>query len=444
MQLETISGWGGFPRRLSRVATPRDEGGLRALTSAGGGMIARGSGRAYGDSAIGSAVTLDMRRMNRMISFDPETGVLVAEAGVTLAEIIETFLPRGWFPYVTPGTKYVTIGGAIAADVHGKNHHKEGSFGAFVDWVELLGEGNEIVRASRGENSTVFSWTLGGMGLTGVILRAALRLRPVRTGWIRQKMSVARNLDAALESLSGHQDATYSVAWIDCLARHDELGRSLVMLGEHAELAELPSGESGRPLTPPERRKKRVPFHMPTATLNRHTVKLFNALYWRNGNRRAGTQLVDWDSYFYPLDAILGWNRIYGKRGFVQFQCALPLETSRDGLTALLQATSSAGLGSFLAVLKKFGEGNGGLSFPMPGYTLALDFPANRRSLALLERLDAITIEHGGRFYLAKDARLAAHSLHQADPRTLEFRAVRRAAGLDQIYSSAQSERLLL
>jgi len=228
------------------------------------------------------------------------------------------------------------------------------------------------------------------------------------------------------------------VAWIDCLATGAEMGRSLVMTGEHATRAEL----GARPVLPPARRKRSVPVDLPGLALNRYTVKAFNALYWQAGLRRAGEELVDWESYFYPLDSILGWNRIYGRRGFLQFQCVLPDAAARAGMGALLGAISASGQGSFLAVLKRLGAEGGGLSFPMPGHTLALDFPATRRVQALFDRLERIVIDHGGRFYLAKDARLSAATLRRADARVEGFAAERRTAGLEQRFASVQSERL--
>lgn len=440
---EELAGWGRYPRRPGPVARPRDAEAVGALIGAGG-VIARGNGRAYGDSAMGAAATLDLRRLNRMLSFDAEAGRLVAEAGVLLGDVIATFLPRGWFPWVTPGTKFVTLGGAIAADVHGKNHHRDGAFGTFVDWIDVMGADGAVTRASREENAELFAWTLGGMGLTGVILRAAIRLRPVESGWIAQTTIPAQNLAEAMAAFESADDATYSVAWIDCLASGAALGRSLVMTGEHVPADDLPREHRTQPCRTPPKRRLSVPFDAPAAALNRLSVRAFNALYWRRALRAPREALVDWDSYFYPLDAILGWNRIYGRRGFVQFQCALPLARSAAGLRALLSETSAAGQGSFLAVLKRFGAQESRFSFPMEGYTLALDFPANPRTLALLDRLDAIAAEHGGRFYLAKDARLSAATLHRVDPRAAAFRAMRRETGCDGAFASAQSERLLL
>ncbi len=439
-RLTTLTGWGRYPRHATRLSAPRDTDALaQALRM--GPAIARGLGRAYGDSAVG-AHTISMRHFDRMIAFDPASGQLVAEAGVSLAEIIEAFLPRGWFPHVTPGTRFVTLGGAIAADVHGKNHHGEGSFGAFTDWIDLMGADGIVTRCSRDANADLFRHTLGGMGLTGVILRAAIRLRPVESGWIRQRTIPAPGLEAALDAFEAGMDATYSVAWIDCLASGAALGRSLVMLGEHAARADLPTERRARPYQTPPRRRRSLPIDLPGFVLNPASVRAFNAAYYALGRVKSDAQLVDWESYFYPLDAIGGWNRLYGRRGFMQFQCALPLDAGRAGLQRLLRAIAGSGAGSFLAVLKRFGPQDSSISFPMPGYTLALDFPLTARSLALMPHLDRITADHGGRFYLAKDSRMSAETLIRTDPRMADFAAWRQARGLSAQFASAQSERL--
>ncbi|MFC2967107.1 FAD-binding oxidoreductase [Acidimangrovimonas pyrenivorans] len=438
-----LSGWGRYPVVEAQVSAPRDEAGLIAQVRRGN-AIARGNGRAYGDSAISPDNTIEMRHFNRLIAFDDASGQLVAEAGVLLADIIAAMLPRGWFPAVTPGTKFVTLGGMIAADVHGKNHHRDGSFGNFVDWIDLVGADGTVRRCSRDENAELFDWTLGGMGLTGIVLRAAFRLRRVESGWIRQSLRPAPDLAAACALFEEARDATYSVAWIDALAGGAALGRSLVMVGEHATRDALDARRRDTPLEVPHRRRLRVPFDAPPGLLNRLTVRAFNALYDWNGRRHAGDSLIDWDSYFYPLDSILGWNRIYGRRGFVQFQCVLPLDSAQAGLTALLQAIAAHGQPSFLAVLKRMGPERGALSFPMPGYTLALDFPASRASLQLMELLDRLTLGHGGRFYLAKDGRMRAETLTASDPRAAAFRALRARDPRAETFRSAQSERLKL
>lgn len=438
-----LCGWGRYPAHDCRVSAPRTQEELMALI-AEGGAIARGNGRSYGDSAVSRDNTVHMRHFDRMLHFDATTGQLVAEAGVLLSDIIATFLPRGWFPAVTPGTKFVTLGGMIAADVHGKNHHRDGSFGRFVDWIDLVGADGAIRRCSRGVNRELFEWTMGGMGLTGVILRAGIRLRQVETGWIRQTIIPAANLDAAIDHLEATQNSTYSVAWIDCLVRGSRLGRSLVILGEHAELRELPARQRAQAYIVPTRREMSVPIGMPSGLLNCHSVRAFNRLYYWNGSRKRGTRLVDWDKYFYPLDAIRNWNRIYGRKGLVQFQCALPLAQARAGLHSLLEATSKAEAGSFLGVLKRFGDQASRFSFPLLGYTLALDFPITSRVPELLNMLDRIAIEHGGRFYLAKDSRMTAETLRRSDSRSLDFARMRYETSLHRTFRSAQSERLEL
>jgi len=438
-----LSGWGRYPRIEARLVRPDALDGLPGLMAAGP-LIARGNGRAYGDAAISRQATLDMRPFNRMASFDPDTGVLVAEAGVLLAEVIDVFLPRGWFPLVTPGTKFVSLGGAIAADVHGKNHHKDGAFSACVEWLELVGPDGTVRRASRSENADLFGWTCGGMGLTGVIRRAAIRLRPVETGWIRQRAIPAPNLAAAMDLFEAAQDATYSVAWIDCLASGRARGRSIVMLGEHAIRAELRDRQRADLFV--ERRKgaKTVPFDFPQFALNPLSVRAFNQLYYAAGRWNAGESLIDFDSYFYPLDALLEWNRIYGKAGFAQFQCVIPLAASEQGMDALLAAIARSGQGSFLAVLKRMGAQDSRFSFPMEGYTLALDFPIRRETPALFTELERIVVDHGGRFYLAKDAFLSSATLRAADPRTPAFTAMRADTGSTGRLVSALSERLEL
>jgi decaprenylphospho-beta-D-ribofuranose 2-oxidase len=437
-----LAGWGRYPVLEARTHAPRNVEALRDLVLSEHSVIARGNGRAYGDSAINPVATIEMRHLNKMISFDPSSGQLVAESGVLLGDIIAGFLPRGWFPMVTPGTKFVTLGGAIAADVHGKNHHKDGSFRTCVDWIEVMGVDGKVHRCSREEDPTLFDHTLGGMGLTGIILRAAIRLRPVETGWISQTTTAAPNLKAAMAAFEASQDATYSVAWIDCLGTGKSLGRSLMMLGEHAGRGDLSRRLAATPFKIRPKRKLSVPFDFPSFTLNRFSVRVFNTLYYWVGSHKTGIQLVDWNSYFYPLDAILGWNRIYGRKGFAQFQCVLPLARSEAGLTALLEEIARAGSGSFLAVLKRFGPQDSAFSFPMEGYTLALDFPITPKTLTLLERLDQITIDHGGRFYLAKDSRMSAATLRAADQRVEDFRLMRETRDATIQFRSTQAERL--
>jgi decaprenylphospho-beta-D-ribofuranose 2-oxidase len=440
--MERLSGWGRFPVAECEIARPRDEAALRRLVLQGPG-IARGNGRSYGDSALHPTNTIAMTGFDRMLAFEAMTGELIVEAGVMLGDIIDAFLPRGWFPSVMPGTKFVTVGGMIAADVHGKNHHKHGSFGSFVEWIDLMDAGGDIVRCSRTEYPALFAATVGGMGLSGVIVRAAIRLKRVESAWIRQMTIPAPSLDDAVEIFERVADWSYSVAWIDCLSDGAAIGRSLVMLGEHALREELDDRRRSAPYRIPARHKRRVLFDLPGFAINRYSIGLFNALYYA-GKRRGGSSLVDWDSYFFPLDGVLEWNRLYGQRGFAQFQCVLPLAASREGLKALLSRVARSGQGSFLAVLKRLGAQDSAFSFPMEGFTLALDFPISPRVLALMHELDRVTIDHGGRIYLAKDSRMSAAVLERSDTRVAAFRAQRRLTGAADRFVSLQSQRLCL
>jgi decaprenylphospho-beta-D-ribofuranose 2-oxidase len=436
-----ISGWGRFQEIEAEVSAPRSEVEVTKLVL-NGNAIARGNGRAYGDSAISRSNTIHMKYFNRMLEFNSESGQLVAEAGVLLADVIEAFLKRGWFPYVSPGTKFVTLGGMIAADVHGKNHHKDGSFGSYVDWIDVLTADGSVQRCSKIKNVELFDWTIGGMGLTGVILRAAVRLRPVTSAWIRQRTIVTKNIKHTIEIFEKSDKATYSVAWIDCLQTGSALGRSVVMLGEHAEATSLPMQCKKTPLYIPANRMRKISVDFPSWTLNKFSVRAFNALYYWNGKRKLKRQLVGWDSFFYPLDAILGWNKIYGRNGFIQFQCVIPLKNAEEGLNELLRTISNAGVGSFLAVLKRFGKQSSRFSFPIEGYTLALDFPVNNKTLDLMKKLDCITIKHNGRFYLAKDSRMSREVFQQSEHRSEAYKQFRQGDRSAEVFTSVQSERL--
>ncbi len=438
---QVLSGWGRYPRVACRLVEPRDAEEATQAILAADSLIARGNGRAYGDAALNPQGTLSMLRQGRLLAFDPSTGLLTCEAGVLLADIVALFVPRGWFPPVTPGTKFVTIGGMIAADVHGKNHHAAGSFGNHVASLDLaLGDGR-VLRCSPSENAELFAATCGGMGLTGVILRASFRLVPIETSRIRQETLPARNLDEVMELFEASQAWTYSVAWIDCLAKGRSVGRSLLYRGEHARPDELPVESRGTPLASPGKATKRLPVDFPAVALNRWSVRAFNELYFHAG--RPGIKIIDYDSFFYPLDAILEWNRIYGSSGFTQYQCVLPKAASPQGMRLLLERIAKAAAGSFLAVLKLLGRQDGMLSFPMEGYTLALDFRATAATFSLLLELDAIVRDHGGRLYLAKDARGGAQMLRSGYPRLDRFAAIRGAAGGNRVkFSSLQSQRL--
>jgi FAD/FMN-containing dehydrogenase len=332
----------------------------------------------------------------------------------------------------------------IAADVHGKNHHRDGGFGAHVEELKLVTPGGDIVACSGSENAEVFAATIGGMGLTGTIIEATFRLKPIETGWMRQRTIVAADLDGALAALRETADATYSVAWIDCLARGAALGRSLVYAAEHASRHDVATLKPGVDLFPaPRRGRLAVPLDLPAATLNRASVKVFNELYYRRGARTAGAPfLVHWDPYFFPLDGIGDWNRIYGRRGFVQYQCVVPPVAAREVLGDMIERIAARGNASFLAVLKQLGGSRGTLSFPMEGFTLALDLPVTDDVFPLLDEIDAIVVAAGGRLYLAKDARQSRATFEAGYPSLPAFRDVRRALGAEGRIMSRLSSRL--
>jgi decaprenylphospho-beta-D-ribofuranose 2-oxidase len=441
-----LSGWGRYPSSEADVYRPEKIAELAAVVAGNSAsLIARGAGRAYGDAALNDRNrVVDVQRLNRMLAFDPETGVLRCEAGVTIAELLEIFLPRGFFPPVTPGTKFVTLGGSLAADVHGKNHHRDASLGSHVLSFDLMLASGEVRRCSREENSDLFWATVGGMGLTGVILELELRLRRVESAYITGEVVRARNVDEAIETFErADRDYGYSVAWIDCTTggRSGALGRSVINLGNFAPRAALNGRRAAAPLSAGSRMRLAVPINLPNFALNPFTVRAFNEVYYAL-HRGAKRVLADYESFFYPLDSIHHWNRIYGKRGFVQYQCVWPLKESRAGLIETLEAITENGRASFLTVLKKFGPQEGILSFPMEGYTLALDFPVEDGLFSFLDRLDEMVLKRGGRVYLAKDARMRPE-VFKAMYRDLErWQAIKAQIDPGNCFSSALSRRL--
>jgi len=441
-----LSSWGRHPVETCDVYRPERLAEWAALVAGApqATLIARGLGRSYGDAALnGGGAVLRTDCLDRMLAFDPDSGLLSCEAAVSLADVLETFLPRGFFFPVTPGTKFVTVGGAIAADVHGKNHHRSGSMAAAVVDFRLLTASGEVRTCSREENADLFWATLGGMGLTGVVLDARLRLRRVETAYMAVDVERVPDLDALLERSEAADDRyDYGVAWIDCMARGRALGRSVLLRANHAATDEVPAERRGNPLRIPGRFEPAVPFVLPGPVLNRWSMQAFNELfYWTHPTRHTVTDCV---RYFYPLDSVRRWNRIYGRRGMVQYQLVLPPETARTGIVEALEALARERLPSFLAVLKSFGAASGGLlSFPRPGFTLAMDLPRVGPALArATARLDEIVLRHGGRVYLAKDATLGAGRVAEMYPDLPRFREVKAKVDPAGRFASSQSRRL--
>lgn len=428
-----ICGWGRYPRIQADVRHFDNLDGLRNCLADAPSTIPYGLGRSYGDSALAQEV-IATRRFNSILAFDPNTGMVTCECGVSLAELIDAFLPRGWFPAVVPGTKFITVGGAIASDVHGKNHHRQGCFSQQVLDLQLMLADGHLLHCSPTQNRELFRATCGGMGLTGVILTATLQLTQVPSSQIRQLVVPARCLEEVLEAFESYDHWSYSVAWIDCLASGENLGRSLLILGEH---------ETRGPLRQWPRRQWKLPCPLPGSLLNQYTVRLFNAAYHGVKTKRASESLVPLESFFFPLDAVQQWNLMYGRRGFTQYQLVLPKDAGCVGLKQILKNLSRYGMGSFLAVLKLMGaENDNYLSFPLEGYTLALDFKIEKRLFRLLDDLDRIVADHGGRIYLTKDARMSTAMFRRCYPRWREFQTLRKGLGAHLKFASLQSMRL--
>lgn len=425
-------GWGNFPKLEADVTYPLSPAECVRAIHAIENLLARGNGRSYGDSGL-AANLIDTRYLNHFIDFDETSGLLHCASGVLLHDIINVFVPRGWFLPVTPGTAFVTVGGAIASDVHGKNHHCDGTFSNHVTEIELLLGTGERVFISPWNKADLFYATCAGMGLTGIILSAKLTLKPITSSKIIETQVKAPDIEAVLAAFEDHDAATYSVAWIDCLARGKNLGRSVLMLGEHANDGLLDVAKNT---------SLSVPFALPHIVLNQTAVSLFNRFFYTSKPQKK-TRQVALESYFYPLDRLHNWNRLYGKAGFVQYQFVLPLASGVNGLRDILERIAASGRGSFLAVLKVFGKANNNhLSFPIEGYTLSLDFKVNQDVFLLLMELDKLVLKHGGRLYLPKDARMSATTFKEGYPRFDEFEEIRAKYGAIGKFASAQSKRL--
>ncbi len=415
---QELTGWGRVLRSTAQVARPER---LRELTGhvndGHGSLLARGNGRSYGDAALnGDGRVILTSRLDRLLALDEAGSSVTVEAGASFGDLVRTLLPLGYLPAVVPGTGFATVGGGLANDIHGKNHHRSGSIGQQLAWLELRTPDGRLHRIQGDEDHELLRATLGGVGLTGVIERASIRVERVPSNAVALRRERIADLDEFLQRLREEQDRTpYVVGWIDALARGARLGRGILEL----------AGPSPEGVAPAKARARRVPVDFPALALNRWSVRLFNELYFRRIPTRGRSELLPYENFLFPLDALHDWNRIYGRRGFHQFQCVVPYETGASALRQMLGLIAEAGLGSFLAVLKAMGPaGRGYLSFPQPGYTLALDFPNGPAVAGLIGRLEAITCEHGGRTYLAKDATLTPERLQQMYPQLDRFRDV--------------------
>jgi decaprenylphospho-beta-D-ribofuranose 2-oxidase len=443
LERQQVWGWGRRPVGTTDLRRPER---LRELSDLVGGprsCIARGLGRSYGDASFDSAgETILMERIDRFVEYDPGSGILECEAGVTIGELLKYFVPRGFMPPVIPGTKHVTLGGALASDIHGKNHHVDGSFCRHVVDFKLLTASGATLTCSRTENAELFWATAGGMGLTGIITSLRLQLAPLESAYVSVDFDRTPDLDATLTLFhESDQRYKYSVAWVDALAGGASLGRSVLMRGNPAPAAE------GRGLAAQEKKAHSVPGLFPGGLLNRASIQAFNALYYRRHPGAARDVIQGYEPFFFPLDRAADWNRLYGKRGFTQYQCAIPYDGGRDGLAKILELVRKDTAGSFLTVLKRFGpaEDEQLLSFAMPGYTLAMDIPWRGRDFeAVLNRLDAMVIGLGGRVYLTKDARLSPESLRRMYDRLDAWLEIKKRVDPENRFASDLARRLEL
>jgi len=433
--LVPLSGWGRSRVVLAQEIASED---LAAATE--DVALTRGLGRSYGDASLpaheGDRVASAVRA-NRILAFDPDSGVLRAEAGFSVSDMVRSFLPRCWFTPVTPGTQYVTLGGMVASDVHGKNHHRSGTFGRHVRSLRLrTGEG-KVVECSRQSHPELFAATLGGMGLTGHILEVEFTLERLASPWIEQELEIAPDLDTLLERLRAADDWPMTVSWVDAFARGRHFGRGVVVKGRWADPARAPAEPPGDPFRPA------IPFEMPSFLLNPLTGRAFYELYIRI--QRRGCRIVHPEPFFYPLDAVRHWNRLYGRRGFTQYQCVLPGRDNTQAVRRCFELLQRLSATPFLSVVKDFGEqGEGFLSFPQPGLTLSLDIPIDRRrTQQVVDRLNELVLECGGRIYMAKDAFTRAEHFRAMEPRLSEWRRVREKWDPQGRLRSALSVRLL-
>lgn len=419
--MKRYESWGRYPHAGPVTAVPvywrSDSQNFQELRQS---VLPFGQGRSYGDVCLNDGgILLDTGSLSHFIAFDETSGLIRCEAGITLAEILSLAVPRGWFLPVTPGTKFVSVGGAIANDVHGKNHHRVGTFGMHVTQFELLRSREERVICTPTQNTDLFRATISGLGLTGLILWAEIQLRRISGPFIRTECirfdTLKEFFDIARVSDQSHM---YTVAWVDCLAKNRHLGRGVFFRGNHAE------NESPRPIHSQPRRILTIPFDAPHLLLNRFAMKAFNLAYYHRHFPKHREDIVHYDPFFYPLDAIHGWNRLYGSRGFLQYQCVVPFDVEGGAIREILQRVAQTGEASFLSVLKIFGAKHspGMLSFPRPGVTLALDLRnAGSSTLRLLEELDDIVRISGGAVYPAKDARMSPDNFKVFFPRWEEF-----------------------
>ena len=439
-----VSGWGNFPMIDASVFSPSSEEEVVQCTSALTSCVIRGNGRSYGDAALYDNVVSTLR-LDTVLHFDATHGKVQCESGVLIGTLLKMIVPQGYFLPVVPGTQHITVGGAIAADIHGKNHHLDGTIANFVESMDILLADGNVVTCSANENANLFWNTFGGMGLTGFILRASLRLRPIKTSYVVQETIKCDNLAETMRMFETSSRWRYTVAWLDALKGGMEVGRSMFSRGEHAAFQHLEKKAHLRnPLAISNPITIRVPQIVPSVVINKYGIQAFNALYYGKQRQKAKRKVVHFNRFFFPLDAITDWNNLYGKEGFLQYQMVIPYDYSTIALGEIISKIHQSKAFCTLAVLKKFGDANphSPLSFPLNGYTLALDFKRSPAVFELLELLDDIVSNYEGRIYLAKDSRLSAKYMEKFYPGLKEATSVAEAYNPKGKFRSMLSDRL--
>lgn len=439
----TVANWGHYPWIKTDESTFSSLPQLESILASNPHLSVRGLGRCYGDSSLSEHIVSTLK-FDKILSFDTDLGIFECQSGLSLAKILTVIVPKGWFLPVTPGTKFVTIGGAVASDVHGKNHHSVASFSSHILEMDIISSAGSVLTCSALLNTDLFRATCGGMGLTGLISRVRFKLKKIETAYIKQVQIKARNLPEILDLFEEYKSYTYSMAWIDCLKGGDSFGRSILTVGEHALPDEVSNVAATELLIKPKKSILAIPFDFPSFVLNPLSIKAFNFLYYNKNYKKEMPGIVSYDPFFYPLDAIKQWNKMYGKKGFVQYQFVLPLASGKEGLTDVLARIRKKGLGSFLAVLKLFGRQDSLISFPMEGYTLAMDFPIRKGLFDFLDELDQVVLSYGGRLYMTKDARMKAEMFWKSYPHAAEFLEIVERYNPGHAFQSIQSERLLI
>ena len=429
-----LSSWGNFPVADANVQSPLNENELQKILSDQKSITLRGNGRTYGDASLGKEV-ISLLNFNKVIAFDEVNGILTCEAGILLNDILKIVVPKKWFLPVLPGTSFITVGGAIGSDVHGKNHHHVGTFSNFVISMQVLFADGKTETITSQSHPVLWSAICGGMGLVAIVTHATLKLKRITNSLVHCKQLIAPDISYLLSLMQKHVSREYSVAWLDVAKAKGKIGRGVLFVGDHSE------DESSKLLEWKNLKIRNVPFYFPAFVLNKNSISVFNKLYYQkhNDGKIANENLT---RFFNPLDSIRNWNRMYGKKGFLQYQLVVPLEKSEEALVRVIEKINARDMAAFLSTLKLMGAQQHLLSFPMKGFSLAMDFPFSKEALKLFNELDEIVMLYGGRLFLAKDARLSSENFKRMYPQHKMFLEIKNQFDPGNKFTSSMSERL--